>query len=184
MRTAPYKFLAVVIAIALPVAFCRRAPDPNQPAEPLSPEMAAAAPDTVVLRLAAKEQIAREVADGRRTLWVAAALFRELNRLPPEPAKPSRIVSPVNIPVDTEEGWLCRQVVEGVRVALHQEPERAAAVVARLEAEFFAELRRHGVIRLPEPSSLESVPELLAQARASLAEQQRRAILGPRLADR
>jgi len=178
MRSLPYKFLAVALAIALPVAFCRRAPGPDQPPEPPGPEMAAPAADTVALRIVAKDQLAREVADGRRSLWVAAALFGELNRLPPEPDRPAWINSSVSIPADTAEGALCRQVIERVDTALHLEPDRAAAAVARLEAEFFAELRTRGAIRLPDPLSLESVEEILKRARASLSEQQRRAILG------
>jgi hypothetical protein len=77
--------------------------------------------------------------------------------------------------MDTEAGWLCRQVAEHVHGALREEPEQAAAVVARLEAEFFAELRAHGAIRLPDPVSLELVEELLRQARARLAEHEPKA---------
>jgi hypothetical protein len=175
MRAAPRKFLAVAIAVALPVVYCRHPAGPDGPPEPPSPELAAPAPETVPLRLVVKGQLAREVADGRRTLWVAAALFRELNKLPPEPAQPTRIDPFLSIPADTEAGWLCREVAEHVRVALHQEPERAAAAVARLEAEFFAERRAHGAIRLPDPASLEPVEALLAQARAWVAAQERRA---------
>jgi hypothetical protein len=179
MRASPRKFLAVALAMALPIAFCRRTPGPDGPPEPPSPELAAPAPDIVTLRLVVKGQLAREVADGRRTLWAAAALFRELNRLPPERGQPPEIVTPVHIPMDTEAGWLCRQVAEHVSVALQKEPERAAAAVARLEAEFFAELRAHGAIRLPDPATLEPVEELLQQARAWVAELERRAA-GPR----
>jgi hypothetical protein len=175
MRAAPRKFLAVALAVALPIAFCRRTPGPDGLPEPPSPELAAPWPDVVPLRLVAKLQIARAVADGRRSLWEAAALFRELNRRPPQRGQPPEIVTHVHIPMDTEAGWLCRQVAEHVHVALHQEPERAAAAVARLEAEFFAECRAHGAVRLPDPAALEPVEELLQQARAWIAEQERRA---------
>jgi hypothetical protein len=180
MKLTPAKLSVVPVAVVLTALLVCRPPLPDLPPEPpVSAALAEAAPDVVALRLVAKLQIAREVADGRRTLWEAAALFRELNRLPPEPAKPTHVVSPVHIPVDTEEGWLCRQVVESVRVALYQEPDRAAAVVARLEAEFFAELRRRGTVRLPEASSLEPVRELLQRTRTGLTEAQRQALLGP-----
>jgi hypothetical protein len=175
MRVSPRKFLAVALVIALPVAFCRRTPGPDGPPEPPSPELAAPAPETVPLRLVVKGQLAREVADGRRSLVEAAALFRALNRRPPARGQPPEIVTHVHIPMDTEAGWLCRQVAEHVGVALHEEPERAAAAVARLEAEFVAELRAHGAIRLPDPATLEPVEELLAQARAWVAAQERRA---------
>jgi hypothetical protein len=79
VKAAPYKFLAVVLAAALPIVFCHRAPGPDQPPEPSSPEASAPAPDIVTLRLAAKEQIAREVAAGRQPLVEAAALFGALN---------------------------------------------------------------------------------------------------------
>jgi hypothetical protein len=39
--------------------------------------------------------------------------------------------------------------------------------VARLEAEFWEERFRHGEIRLPDPSSLTPVKELLDQARVA-----------------
>jgi hypothetical protein len=146
------------------------APLPPPDADPEAAALAAPWPDVVPLRLVAKLQIARAVADGRRSLWEAAALFRELNRLPPARGKPPEIVTHAHIPMDTEAGWLCRQVAEHVHGALREEPERAAAVVARLEAEFFAELRAHGAIRLPDPVSLEPVEHLLAQARAWIAE--------------
>src|SRR5262245_8272700 len=131
MKRWPYIPLALSLVAAVAVVCCPRVPEPPGSDTPLVADaLAAPVPEIVPLRLRVKEQLTREVADGRRTLFEAAALFGELNRLPPESAKPTRIVSLVNIPVDTEEGWLCRQVVEGVRVALHREPDRAAAVVA------------------------------------------------------
>jgi hypothetical protein len=51
-------------------------------------------------------------------------------------------------------------------------PERAAAAVARLEAEFFAELRARGAVRLPDPPP-GAVEELLRQARAWIAQCER-----------
>jgi hypothetical protein len=180
MRVSPRKFLAVAIAVALPVAYCRRPPRPDTPAKPPVPEvLAAPLPETALLRPIAKALLARAVADGRRSLGAAAALFRELNRRPPARGQPPEIVTHVHIPMDTEAGWLCRQVAEHVSVALREEPERAAAVVTRLEAEFFAELRAHGAIRLPDPAALEPVEELLQQARAWIAEQEQRTGRGP-----
>lgn len=179
MRVSPHKFLAVALAGSLGIVFIRC---PSDPLEPLSPQyidpeaeaLAASVPDIVPLRLAAKDLVTQDVIAGRRSVFEAAALFRELNRLPPEPVKPSLFDPSLSIPADMEEGWLCRQVVEHLRVELFDQPERVAALIARLEAEFFAELREHGTIRLPDAATLEPVAEVLRQAQERLAEQQRR----------
>jgi hypothetical protein len=173
MRAAPRRFLAVALVVALPVAFCRRPPEPDPATQPVIGEaVGEAVPEVVGLRALAKGLLARAAAAGRRSLLEAASLFRELDRLPPEPAPPAGFDPTLRIPADTEAGRLCRQVVAAVRAELGDEPERAAAAVARLEAEFFAELRARGSIRLPDPSPGEPVEELLRQARARLAEQQ------------
>jgi hypothetical protein len=177
MKHLPRVILALSLAVALPVAVCRRAPDPGPPPGPPDELKLEGWPEAITLRAAAYEQIARDVADGRRSLWEAAGLFRALNRLPPTVDHPPRDVRPT-IPADTEAGRLCRQVAAWVPAALHAEPDRAAAVVARLEAEFFAELRAHGAVRLPDPAELEPVEELLARTRAALAAAQRRALPG------
>jgi hypothetical protein len=186
MRSLPSKFLAVTLAVALPVVFCRRAPVPDQPAAAPGIELAPA-PDAVLLRLAAKQLLAREVANGRRSLIAAAALFRELNRMSPEPAEPA-ISGPytwsLRAPARSDEERLCRQVLEWVVNLLHREqPDRADAAAARLEAELHDELRTRGVIRFPDPSSLESVEDLLKRAEASLPEQERKDIRSRRGAD-
>jgi hypothetical protein len=178
MKLTPAKLSVAPVAVVLTALLVCRPPEPAAPPPPPEPDPEAAAlaapwPDVVPLRLVAKQLLARAVADGRRSLGEAAALFRELNRLPPARGQPPEIVTHVHIPMDTEAGWLCRQVAEHVHGALREEPERAAAVVARLEAEFFAEWGASGAIRLPDPASLEPVEELLRQARARLAEQQR-----------
>jgi hypothetical protein len=183
MRVSPCKFLAVAIAVALPVVYCRRTPGPDGPAEPpVSEALTAPPPETALLRLAAKLQLAREVADGRRTLWEAAALFRELDRLPPPPIELSRLDGvDQSLPIAgrTEAERYCRHVVAQVRAALRDDLGRVAAAAARLEAEFVAELRAHGAIRLPDPASLEPVEELLQQARAWIAEHEQRTGSGP-----
>src|SRR5207247_1424372 len=81
----------------------------------------------------------------------------------------------LTIPTDTEEGWLCWQVVQSVRSHLYREPDRAAAAVARLEAEFFAALRERGAIRLPGPDAVEPIGYVLAKAREALPRPGRRA---------
>jgi hypothetical protein len=171
-------FLAVALVVALPVVYCRHpaGPDDLPPGEAAPP--APAWPD-VPDALVARSLLARDAAAGRRTLLEAAALFRELNRRPPvvmPPAYADPNGPPLTIPLDTEEARLCRQVILHAYYALRSvAPGRADAAVARLEAEFFAERRAHGAIRLPDPASLEPVEELLQQARAWIAQLERRA---------
>ena len=74
--------------------------------------------------------------------------------------------SPLSVPAQTEDQRLCRQVIDWVDSDLRVESdERAAAGVARLNGEFQEGLRRHGVIRLPDPAALTPVREILEQAR-------------------
>jgi hypothetical protein len=189
MRAAPRKFLAVALVVALPVAYCRQPPGPDELLPPGEAEPPAPAWPDVLDGTVARSLLALDAAAGRRTLLEAAALFRELNRRPPvtdPPAYADPNGPPLTIPLDTEEGRLCRQVIRHAYYALRSEaPGRADAAVARLEAAFFAELRAHGAVRLPDPSALEPVEDLLQQARAWIAEQERRAAgAGPRPAPR
>ena len=165
-RVTSFKFLALALAVgSLPVAFCRRPPEPDPADEPvISGKIGNAVPDVVPPRVVAKGLLARDAAAGRRSLFEAAALFRELDRLPPEPDPPPGFDPTLRIPADTEEGRQCRQVVAVVRAELGDEPDRAAAV-ARLEAEFFAELWAAGAVRLPAGAALESTDDLLRKAR-------------------
>jgi hypothetical protein len=171
-----FKFLALALAAgALPLALsrCRLPEDLPPPPSDTIEQVEEGYSEAQALRLVAKDRIAHDTAAGRLSLLQAAALFRELNRLSPAPAQPTRVDSSLGIPADSEEAWLCRQVAAHVRVALRADPARAEAAVARLEAEFFAELRTHGTIRLPDPAALEPVHDLLERTRAQLAEQQR-----------
>jgi hypothetical protein len=186
VKAAPHKFLAVVIAVAVPVAFYHRAPGPGESLEPLNPELSAPAPDVAGLRSEAKWLIAREVAAGRWSLVEAAALFGALNRLSPMAPELSCQDTPnfpwvLSDPVHTEEEWLCRQVIEWVDVLrLAESPEYAGAAVARLKAQFRQELRTHGAIRLPDPSTLVSFEKLLNRARAALSQSQKGAAVPSR----
>jgi hypothetical protein len=161
-----------LVAASLPLSFYRTPAEPGSPftAEGTDEQVVVTldegVPETVILREIAKGQLAGDVIAGRRTLWEAAALFRALNGMTPALSNSPRVVDPsLNIPADTEEAWLCRQVVAFVGVELHEQPDRAEAAVARLEAEFFAALRTHGTIRLPDASALPSGQELLERAR-------------------
>jgi hypothetical protein len=133
--------------------------------------------EATILRIFAKRQLARETAAGRRSLVEAAALFRELNRLPPalQPAEGPFLTG------RTEEERLCRQVIGYVANLEHDRSEAAAdAAVARLEAELQEELERHGAVRLLDPADLPSAAELKEQARARMSEAERWAYLPAR----
>jgi hypothetical protein len=172
--------LTLSLGAVVAVVVCPPTCVPNKPISPAeTPELSRPASEVVILRAIAKNQVAREVAAGRNSLPEAAGLFRALDRLAPESAPASEWFGddlPPNIPGRTDEERLCRQVVAYVRVALRDGPaDVAAAVVARLEAEFREELRQRGTIRLPDPSELPPVQQLLEQARKlrTEAEQQR-----------
>jgi hypothetical protein len=63
--------------------------------------------------------------------------------------------------VATDEERLCRQVVAWAdRLLWWEDSPARAAVVARLEAEYRAERRRHGAVRLPDPAALGPIEEL------------------------
>ena len=181
----PYLPLALTLVGAVAVVCCPRTPDPAEVTPPAETEaLAEGVPEAAVLRVNAKKLIAREVAAGRRSLVEAAALFGALNRLPPRSTDLARQDLhhdwALRVPARTEEERLCRQVVEWVDGLRRSEsPESVAATVARLTAEFREELRRHGAIRLPDPSSLPSAKELLDQARKAMTEVERKAILSP-----
>jgi hypothetical protein len=108
-------------------------------------------------------------------------VFGELNRLPPAASEPSTewIDPPLPFPPDTREGRLCGQVYAHARGALDGDPEGWAAAAARLAAEYREEERMYGAVRLPDPSTLEPVQELLARVKAGLTQAERRAFLGP-----
>jgi len=63
----------------------------------------------------------------------------------------------------------CRLVVNWVGTMLTKEvPDRAEQVTARLVAEYQELRRRFGVVRLPDPSTLESVEDFFRHARTEV----------------
>src|SRR5262245_26355394 len=155
MNIPALKLLVLALATGcLAVAFRHRAavPDDAAPTPPIV-QVEEGWPATALLRSIAKQQIAEEVAAGRRTVWEAAALFRDLNRVPPQPHRSLLVDACSRIPADTDEGWECRGVIAHVRVVLHPDTARADAVAARLEADVLADLRARGAIRLPDSRS-------------------------------
>jgi hypothetical protein len=185
MKRWPYIPLALTLAAAVAVVCCPRWPEPAEPDVPPQAEFfEALVPEAMALRIRAKHLIAREVAAGRRGLVEAAALFGALNRLPPKSVELPNldaIDASLRLPKRTDAERLCWLVIAHVKAVLNEEPpDRVAAVVARLEAEFWEELRRHGVLRLPDPSTLPSAQELLERAQKAMTETERKAPLSLR----
>jgi hypothetical protein len=127
-------------------------------------EPSATVPDVIRRRILAKDLLVEELASGRRSLIETAALFRDLDRVPPEtlyttaldPDPPLRLTSP------TEDERYCSVVIAVTRNVLRvSQPERAEVVVERLLSEFEAERCLKGTIRLPIPESLEPAHEFL-----------------------
>jgi hypothetical protein len=178
MTRLPLIVLTLALAGSAAAVVIRRATEPEEPdPSPWYEVVEEQVSETPVLRILAKQHLVREVAGGRQPLLEAAALFRELNRLPPalHPADHPSLAG------HSEEELLCRQVIAYVAEPDGDWPESAAeAAVARLEAELQEELRRHGAVRLPDPAGLPPAPELLEQTRARLTEAERRAFLPAR----
>jgi hypothetical protein len=152
----------------------------------VTPTPAAAAPSegwssTVPARIFAKRLIARDVVAGGRSLLEAAALFRELNRLPPKlPDMPLGypIVWTQPGPARSAEEQLCWQVISWVRSTQTEEMPGREDVAVRLEAEVQVMLWDPGAIRLPDAQSLTPVRELLDRARGAMTRSQWEAYRG------
>src|SRR5262245_54400538 len=98
----------LVLALVGVVAFALvRRPRANREAELIPADDPSC--EVVQLRILAKCRLARDVADDRRPLLEAAALFRELDHLPPAvDSQPDPSVCPdIRIPFGTEEGRYC-----------------------------------------------------------------------------
>jgi hypothetical protein len=180
--------LAVTLAVSIVGAFvCRPPALPELPdgrkSEPGDGPVGDGLPEARFLRSFAKELIARDVIAGRRPPLEAAALFRELDRLPPRLDEmmppPTGAFRFLNLPELTEEERFCHQVIAQVGGAVAEEPQdRAAAVLARVEAALWAARGEGGAIRLPDPATLEPMAELLTRTRAALTAAQRQALPG------
>jgi hypothetical protein len=180
--------LALVLALSVTagaVAVISRRPGDRPPPDPNPVCQVVDQPDwaeveVMVLRTFAKRHIAQEAAAGRRSLVEAAALFGQLNRLPPV----GRLPDYPHLSGDTEEERLCRQVIVFVtRSGPDWNSESVRATAARLEVELRQELARDGIVRLPDPAGLPAAADLLEEARARLTEAERKAFLPARPAD-
>ena len=100
----------------------------------------------VVGRAAAREEIVARLLAGELTLFEAATRFRDLNAAAPEVTRNLQQRFPDLAP----DHAVCRQVITFVEEELRRRaPERATAVVARLEDELAEHLRQHGRVCLP-----------------------------------
>jgi hypothetical protein len=126
--------------------------------------------EVFALRSVARRRLAADVIDGRRSVFATAALFRELDRMAPalDVPRPNRAIPlPVPFPVTTEDEAYCWHVALWAYLVLRDDsPDLAVEVVARLAAEVRAEAEARGSVRLPDPTTLESVERLLVDARA------------------
>jgi hypothetical protein len=161
-----YVLLAVVVAIVLGRRVVEMPVRPHS-TDPAIDERASPEAEVLMLRIRAKHRIVEDLVHGRRSLVEAAALFRELDRLPPQakyfadlyPDPPLRLASL------TEEEQYCIAVITYARNSLRViRPDQAEAVTGRLVAEFWAERCERGEVRLPEATALAPVHELLERA--------------------
>jgi hypothetical protein len=103
--------------------------------------------DIALRRMAAKQTVVRQLLAGELTLAEAAAWFKYLNEQPGGRPDHFRMC----FPCPTAEESACRQVISWAQVELSAtSPERAAAAVARLEAELQAQLECSGKVELPD----------------------------------
>jgi hypothetical protein len=163
---------AAVAAVAGVYAVVKTFPAPAPPeaarAGPSDPEHTGA-----LVRLAAKNLVAREVIAGRTTLPEATALFEWLNGLyPPAPARtPFPWAKPAGLPDGdyTAAEAAAAEVVQWVAaVARREYPDREGEVAADAVAEFLAARSGGQLAALPEVDGEVKV-KLLARAETEAA---------------
>jgi hypothetical protein len=168
VTTSRYRLVLVSLAVILTVVVGRRATERSvrspEAEFPAREDSAAPGCEVYVLRIRAKDRIVEALACGRYSLFEAAALFRELDRVPPEvtylpftdPALALQLESP------TEDERHCVTVITYARNSLQgSDPARALALTDRLVAEFWAARSGREGVRLPEAPARESIRELL-----------------------
>jgi hypothetical protein len=108
-------------------------------------------------RIRAKDRIVRDLAAGRYSLLEAAAMFRELDHVPPEVKYPEKYPEvpfdpqPLQLVSPTEEERYCVAVIVYARNWLRgSAPEPARDLTERLVREFWAEQSERGEVRLPD----------------------------------
>jgi hypothetical protein len=126
-----------------------------------------------IVRSVAKRRVTEDLIAHRRTLWEAAALFRQINSHPqttPACHLPELGAHPMTFVPRTDEERLVVQVINYVDMLYHENPRRQEEVL-RLEKTLLDQLRRKGAIPLPDSASLVSVEELFHEARLSMEQQ-------------
>jgi hypothetical protein len=165
MNTARWGFvcLSLCLLVYSGCIVARRAPVAERGAAAHDEQFGPIA-NTIRLRIQAKCLLVEELAAGRLTLLDTAALFRELDRMPPMTKYPPNPypAPPIRLECPTEDERYCVRVITFARNLLRvTQPGRAESVTERLVAEFEAERRLSGTIRLPDRGSLEPVHGLL-----------------------
>lgn len=179
MKPLPCLALTAALMAAGVVLIKRPTGEPAESAgpEPVDTQVAQPWSESMQLSPFARAMLIQDVIDGRRTLLQAATLFRELHlRNGQRWDRPWVVLAGFRLPRGTPGERLCQQIEAWVRGALENDPERCEAVLSRLEKELRDAPREHGEICLPDPAGLQSVEQLLADARESLTELQRRNI--------
>jgi hypothetical protein len=113
-----------------------------------------------VRRLMMKGLAVQQLAAGELTLFETAALFGQLNSLPPSL---EHMIPPW--PSGADEGErLCRQVIQWADKEWehHFPPEEVKARVERLEQELQEHLAAHGGVRLPKDVPHLGIPNILS----------------------
>jgi hypothetical protein len=158
--------LAVVVAFVLGHRVAEMPVRPHS-TDPTIDERAPPEAEVLVLRIRAKNRIVEDLVHCRRSLVEAAALFRELDRVPPQAKYLAILVHdpPLRLASPTEAEQYCNAVITYARNSLRvNQPDQAEAVTGRLVAEFWAERCERGEVRLPEATAPEQVRELLGRA--------------------
>jgi hypothetical protein len=179
MKHLPHVVFSIALAAAGLALLKPPTPGPIDASGPelVDPKVARPFPEAMQLSSYARNLLIEEVIDGRRSLVSAATLFRELDLRNGQVWDRPWIrlaEGTCRLPGRTPAERLCRQVEIRLRETLGQDPGRRDAVLARLEGEFRDAHRVDGDICLPGPETLESVEHLLARARASMTDRQRR----------
>jgi hypothetical protein len=108
-------------------------------------------------RMREREAVCRDLAAGHLSLLEAALRFLEVYQA----AVPEGPAEPMPYPGNSEGERLCREVIDYTEFVCAQQPDRCAALKARLIAELQAHLDRWGTIPLPEDGSRPLRPDIL-----------------------
>jgi hypothetical protein len=152
------EFLVLLGALfSIAIAYLPHCPPAEPPIGPPESDVS----EWALLRAEVKKRLAADVAAGQRTMLESAALYDALDRLPAAPLPLTSKEADLPAP-DRAYG----QVIQWVEA--HFDGSDGWATVARLQSELCQAFEQPGGIRLPDPSSVESIEHLLADARSRL----------------